>query len=109
MRTCSVTGCDRAVSARTLCKNHYQQAQYWGMLGEYPRFDWDAFHTPSIIPVGWVPPDAGQPMPYSASLRLRLEILEGLDRSRDAWSESRYEMTFDGERWVLAYRREAAA
>jgi hypothetical protein len=34
--TCLIDGCEKAISARSLCKQHYQRARYLGTRDDYP-------------------------------------------------------------------------
>jgi hypothetical protein len=100
MRTCDVPGCGREHHARGYCSSHHQRwrrGEHGHRLTRPIGVHRGYTEEPSVIPVGWLPTDAGQPMPYSDTLKVRLILLELDDKFRDKYSESRYDMTCDDE------------
>jgi len=110
MRTCSIDGCERKHNAHGYCQVHGMRVRRHGDPHVVkPRGCYQGV-LPSVIPIGWLPPDAGQPMPYSETLIQRRGALEWHDDWMDRYSERRYDMTCDAEGiWTFGYRERRAA
>lgn len=98
---CLVVGCDRAAEARGYCDMHYYRLRRFGSADYVPP---DRYGGPQVLPVGVVPSDAGQPMPYSRDLRDYRAVMERVDADRDErdyarWPE--YERAYEAQaaRW----------
>ena len=109
MRVCEVAGCERKHFGRGFCQMHYMR---WRQHGNpHTRLSSNNWaHLPSVIAVGWMPNDAGMPMPYSSSLRQRLATLEYRDAARDRRDENRYVMSCSSAGiWRYDYRERKVA
>jgi hypothetical protein len=95
MRTCEVEGCTKKHKAHGYCSKHAQRVLRHGNPDTVkPRGRWHLDDPPSVIPVGWVPPDAGQPMPFSGTVRRYLGILEDRDARMDAYSDAEFARSY---------------